>query len=408
MSYSAELTTAITKNEYCPVEGLAEVGRGEKTATGVENKLKISYDLRSYCQGLSFLLERIYQEASADPRTEGWKIRWEVGRWLTAYFLFWSRAPGYFSEDKLRAKVWYSSKDLIDFLAGYREDPRYKSHIDKILKYQADAEKRAMQVIVVAYVAEPTEDPDEEGYTELTEEQIKALPQSALFTIVMGRFQRPPETTTYEVEVPVTRPYEWVGKRIECKIEMSYGCLKNMAMGTVDRLPSLAVKIELPTKDCGKLKKFYIQIDKPVSYEKLYEVLGGDIAAKQLVILKGKKYKLTYRESLGACPMPGKTNAFLGCYDNWNRYICSDVKTVWSSQFKVAKVAQKQNWDSKERKLILDTGEEVMPSDWYDYQIGDTVIVFAPGSKLDLPLTSESKPPETGRVIPVRMGDCGV
>lgn len=41
MSYSAELTIAITKDEYCPVEGLAEVGRGEKTATGVENKLKI-------------------------------------------------------------------------------------------------------------------------------------------------------------------------------------------------------------------------------------------------------------------------------------------------------------------------------------------------------------------------------
>jgi hypothetical protein len=137
---------------------------------------------------------------------------------------------------------------------------------------------------------------------------------------------------------------------------------------------------------------------------------GGDLAKDHLIWQHGQKYRIIYEESFDACPYVNKTTLRATGYYSGG---CNDISgsaTVFSRQFRIAKITGISEVGGETMISCEGFTNEFRATDYYDYQVGDDVLVFKPGAYLTLPFTHSTsiKDDTNCIVIPAKFGDWGV
>ena len=84
-------------------------------------------------------------------------------------------------------------------------------------------------------------------------------------------------------------------------------------------------------------------------------------------------------------------------------------KPIRTTQFYYGEIALITNEDSVDKTIILTDGTVAMPTDFYDYKVGDKVFVFGtPWVKVMLPIWYKNAFSGTPRVIPIKIDNYGL
>ena len=84
-------------------------------------------------------------------------------------------------------------------------------------------------------------------------------------------------------------------------------------------------------------------------------------------------------------------------------------RPVKTTQFRIGKIAAINDPDTVDRMIELDTGEQIQPTDFYGYNVGDTVFIFGTSNvNLIMPIGYKNAFSGTPRVIPVKIDGYGL
>lgn len=422
MALTYNLRTFICDEDACPdFEDALTVSRGLEEAdvlSVIENQFSVQFNFRVYIEEVLEAMEatrdQILRELPTDQQTEA---ETAMNLVIDAYafrVLQWQGSATALVDAQERQRVWTETQRFrgeFVLVAGAIIESRAAQFDREVEEAGADSLTR----LVVAFITDPAHDPIFiEGVTDPfigTGVADQNFARDAV--VVIPNFQdRGGEgsdsnlvTVAAEICVGVDCPLQ--PPEIENVFE--YSC-RQEAIGTgLESKPTLSIEWKLP-KCCPVAVGQYLIFNPPpgVLTSERIEFIGGNVSYEWL-LWPGRGFFITqYIQSTAACPMPGATLLLIEGRTKAGVQKAGAFAGMFSDQMSVTTIATITG-DGDDRVItVAGVPGEFKPTDFFDYQVGEEVIVFGVGADLKLPLNESREVGGVKRIIPANFAGHGV
>ena len=188
-----------------------------------------------------------------------------------------------------------------------------------------------------------------------------------------------------------------------------YSC-REEAIGTgLESKPTLSIEWKLP-KCCPVAVGQYLIFNPPpgILTSEQITFIGGNVSYEWL-LWPGRGWFITqYIQSTAACPMPGATLLLVEGRTKAGVQKAGTFAGMFSDQMAVTTIATITGEGDERVITVAAVPGEFKPTDYFDYQVGEEVIVFGVGADLELPLNEDREIGGIKRIIPANFAGHGV
>lgn len=423
MALSVTLRTYVCQETACPdLEDGLQVFRGEVADADllgdIENDFTIQFDLRGYALFVEEKMEetrdRLIFELPTADRQRAAELALDT---IIDEYSFkasqWLGSPTAMIQPNERQIIWR----LID---GFRDE--FVQAVEEIIagasaQFERELEDEAadsLKRFVVAFVTDQDHNPVlvegvEEAYINtatgnknLAREGIIVHPNRLDAGGEQGDSSH--RTVIAEICTPDECP-----EPEDTEQEMEFSCTLNVT-GFRDRLPTLSIIWKLPA--CCPVAVGQYRVEEPPSgilTSEQITFIGGNVSY-QWVLWPGRGSFITrYVQQTAVCPMPGRTTLLVEGRAKDGTVHAGGLAGIFSKQMTVATIKSITGEGDQRVITLNERSGTYKPSDWFDYQVGEEVLVFSVGQQFDLPMNESSKMEGSKlRILPAKFSSYGV
>lgn len=422
MALDYTIKTFVCQATACPdLEDALTVVRGD-VETGdilgeIENDFSIQFDLRGYAVFVAEAMEETRDQllrelpAAQQPTAEATlnliidDYTFKVSQWLGS--------ANVMIDPNDRQRIW-------DEIAEHRND--FVVAVNRFIDGAASAFERdldqeaadARKRFVVAFITDPEHDPvfiegvedpfisTDVGNQNYAREGIIVHPS------YIDRGGEGQDSNLVTVIAEICTP-DLCPEPADIESVFEYTCREDIT-GNLERRPTLTIEWKLP--DCCPVAFGVYEILEPppsIVFREEVTFIGGN-ASYQWVLWPGRGFFITQHvQNLAAVPMPGATALVVEARDKEGTVHAAVQVPVRSQQMLVTTIATITGEGDDRVIKVTGVAGDFKPTDFFDYVVGEEVIVFGAGQDLELPLNADrSLGGNSFRIIPANFGGYGV